>query len=137
VNPGNYDLELYRGDYHAWRFRLWDDKEKTQPTNLTDAVAEAEIRDRYHGSSIVYLECEIVLPNFVDMRMWPEMWAGFPSAGGVWDLEITFPGNVVQTKMAGEVTVTQDVTNSGAPCNPPTSTHTRSIRPGMTLRSGR
>ena len=111
MTPGKYDLDLYRGDSYGWRVILWDDDDKTVPTDLTGAVVEAEFRDKPGGAAIVNFETSITLPNVIDVRFTAELWENAPCKG-VWDLEITFPGGNVMTPLAGRVTVAADITNS-------------------------
>lgn len=115
MNPGKYDLNLYRGDTYSWRFRLWQDKDRTIPVDLAGSSAEAEIRDKINGSHFVDLDCVITLPNIIDMYLRADMWPCITGAGGVWDLEVTFADGEVKTQVAGKVTVTADVTNSKVP----------------------
>ena len=112
MTPGVYDLNLYRGDTYAWKFTLWQDAEKTLPVDLTGAVARAEIRNASGGTTVATLDCEITLPNVIDVRMTALMWEDAPSKGGGWDLEVTFLDGTVRTYVAGKVRVTGDITNS-------------------------
>jgi hypothetical protein len=113
MTPGTFPLDLYRGDSYAWRFVLWQDEAKTLPVDLTGATAEAEIRNASAGTTIVTLECTVVVPNSVDVVMTPAMYATCPKTG-VWDLQITFPDGSVHTPIAGPVNLTPDVTDSVA-----------------------
>ena len=45
LQPGTFNMELYRGDSYDWSFRLWTDDEKTQAADLTGAIARAQIRN--------------------------------------------------------------------------------------------
>jgi hypothetical protein len=109
--PGKFDLAMYRGDSHSWRFVLWKDDAKTQPLDLTDAKVESEIKDKIDGTAILPLPCVVTLPNTVDISMNPSMYQHCPM-DGVWDLQVTFPDAQVHTPIAGEVKVTADVTGS-------------------------
>jgi len=111
MTPGKYDLKLYRGDFHAWQFRLWADADAIVAVDLTDAVVAAEIREKSAGKHIVTLETNVTLPNMIDVIMNADNYTTCP-AKGVWDLQITFPGDVVNTPVYGTVTVTGDVTDS-------------------------
>lgn len=113
--PGKYDLDLYRGDSRSWRFKLWVDKEKTQPVDLAGATPKAEFRDAPGGLVIITFECAIEEPNIVAMELTAEMWEDVAPANGAWDLEITFPDGKVNTPLYGDVEVTPDVTNSVLP----------------------
>lgn len=111
MTPGKFDLDLYRGDSYAWRFILWQDAAQTIPTDLAGATVAAEIRDKSAGNKIVELTVVATMPNIVDVSMTPTMYADCP-AKGVWDLQVTFPDGQVHTPIAGQVTVTADVTDS-------------------------
>lgn len=111
MKPGKFDLDLYRGDSYTWRVILWNDTARTVPTDLTDASADAEIRDKSAGTHIVTLDCLVTLPNIIDVTMLPDDWSTCPTTG-VWDLQVTFPGDVIRTVLAGKVTTTGDVVDS-------------------------
>lgn len=107
--PGRLPLTLYRGDTGRWRFSLWLDANKTQPTDLTGATALAQIRDRAGGSLIVSMECAITLPNHIDMVLLSADSARLPSSGA-WDLQVTYASGDVITVLSGPVNTTSDVT---------------------------
>jgi len=111
--PGQLPLTLYRGDSARWRFTLWTDEAKTQPADLTDATAKAEIRDKPAGATVVALVCAVELPNVVTMELLPAASATLP-AKGAWDLQMTYADGSVVTILAGSVEVTPDVTDSAA-----------------------
>lgn len=111
MKPGVFNLDLYRGDSYTWRAILWNDTAATVPTDLTAASAAAEIRDKSAGTHIVPLTCVITLPNIIDVTMDPSDWTTCPAAG-VWDLQVTFPGGVIRTVLAGTVKTTGDVVDS-------------------------
>lgn len=110
--PGVYNLELYRGDSYQWRFTLWDDAEMTEETDLTDATAACEIRDRSGGADITILDCTITLPNIIDVVFESPLWADEVPTKGFWDLQLTWTPNIVRTVVRGTVTVTGDITDS-------------------------
>jgi len=110
--PGNCLLEAYRGDTTRWTIRLWEDRDKTQPADLTGAIAAASIRQA--GTTLrppVTLECTIELPNIVNMVLLAGA-AGLPARGhqGHWDLQITYADGRTQTVLAGSVDIFGDVT---------------------------
>jgi len=120
MKPGTYPLNLYRGDTGRWRFQLWDDIDKTIPTDLTGVVAVAQIRDMPSGKLLAPLGCTIVLPNVVEMVLEAVDSMKLPteagcvsstSTAGAWDLELTYPVGDVLTLLAGPVKVTADVTS--------------------------
>lgn len=112
MQPGTLSLSLYRGDTYSWRFTLWTDAAKTQPADLTGAVAAAEVRSRPAGDFITRFTCAIELPNVIAMQLTAPSSRQLTERGGVWDLELSYPTGVVATILAGRVTVTMDVTNA-------------------------
>ena len=90
MTPGLYSLNIYRGDTYQWRFQLWQDAERTDPVDLTDAQVASEIRDKSGGALIVALDCIVTLPNIIDAVLDPASSALCPPRG-VWDLQLTFP----------------------------------------------
>ena len=108
--PAQFPLEIYRGDTARLSVKLWDNLH--EPVDLTGCLVKAEIRDRPGGTKIVPLTCTVVLPNVIGIVLDAFDSEGLPPAG-VWDMQITFPSGDVKTPLAGPVTVTPDVTDSG------------------------
>lgn len=111
MTPGAYALNIYKGDTYQWRVRLWTDAQQTVPYDLTGAAAAAQIRDKPGGVLAVDLDCLITLPNIVDITLDSDSSALVPLVGA-WDLQLTFPGPVVHTPVAGMVKATADVTTA-------------------------
>ncbi len=110
MQPAKLDLDLYRGDTWGMRLKLY--AQGMVPLDLTDVVAKSQIRDRPAGNTIVPLDCTITLPNIVELALTPENSIKLP-VSGVWDLQLTFPSsNEIKTPLAGQVSVTPDVTDS-------------------------
>ena len=110
MTPGKHDLALYRGDSYAFQAKLWSDPEHTIPNDLTGATAAAQLRDKFDGTNVIDLECEVVPPNAVNVALTALAWEGVEEMPTVWDLEITYPSGAVSTVLAGKVKVTLDVT---------------------------
>lgn len=108
--PGDYPLKLYRGDSAKWRFVVWQDPNKTQPADLTDVDAAAQMRDTAGGTLIFDFVCDVVQPNFVDVAIPASLWPPTGPTKAVWDLQLTYPTGDVATILAGKVSITQDVT---------------------------
>lgn len=113
--PSDYPLELYHGDSYEWQFKFWLDSAKTQPMDLTDVIAKAEIRDESGGLVIFLLGTTIVLPNTISMTLAADMSEELPLQSMVWDLQLTWPSGAVNTVVAGSVAITADVTDSTIP----------------------
>lgn len=112
MKPGPMPLELYRGDSHSWQFRLFDDEDKTIPSDLTGVVAKSQIRDRSGGDKITDITCVITLPNVIDADLSAEDSQALMISRGFWDLQLTYSDGRVHTIVAGGVTVTPDITDS-------------------------
>jgi hypothetical protein len=111
--PLRQDLALYRGDTDGVPFRLWQDVIGGTPFDLTGVLARAQIRDVIGGILLVELVVSITLPNEINVSLPASSWAAFPRrSSGVWDLELTYPGAVVRTLVAGAVTISGDVTRA-------------------------
>jgi hypothetical protein len=109
--PQRQDLTLYRGDTAPVTFRLWEDTPGGTPTDLTDVVARAQIRDVPIGELLAELGVAVTLPNEITVTMPASAWDGFPRrSSAAWDLELTYAGGVVATLVAGLVTIAGDVT---------------------------
>jgi hypothetical protein len=113
--PGDYPLAIYKGDSYRFQFLIWLDAAKSQPVDLTDVMVKAEIRDKPAGQQIYALDCSIVLPNTIEAILTPLVSASLPVGSLVWDIQLTYPDGMVNTVLAGKVTVTQDVTDSFIP----------------------
>jgi hypothetical protein len=111
MTPGRYDLAIYRGDTYQWRFTLWQDAGMTVPVDVTVGDVESEIRNRSAGDLIVAMACTVTAPNIIDVVLPADDSATLPTSG-VWDLQVTYPGDIVRTYVAGRVAVTADVTDS-------------------------
>lgn len=112
MGPATYALELYRGDYRAWRFDFYDDEAKTEPTDFTGAMAEAEIRNRSGGDVIMTLDC-IIDANQITVTLSPDEWDNWTAGRtGGWDLQVTYSGGEVVTYVAGPVEIDGDFTES-------------------------
>ena len=112
MTPGKYSLALYRGDSYKWQFILWTDTDKTVPADLTGVVPKAEIRNAPAGTVILVMTTSVTMPNKINMSITAVQCAALTTAGGVWDLQLTYAAGDVATVLAGAVTVTADITDS-------------------------
>ena len=114
ASPGAYSLDVYRGDSARWQFKLWLDAGRVDPVDLAGATAKAEIRDKPAGKKITALDCTITQPNIIDVILSGESSKALAISSGVWDLQLTYGSGDIATVVAGQVSVTADVTDSGA-----------------------
>lgn len=114
ATPGNFTLDIYRGDSYRWQFRLWEDVAKTEPVDLANVIAKAEVRDKPGGSKVTPFDCTITVPNTIDVYLSAAKSKAFTIVSGVWDLQLTYENDDVATVLVGSVSITADVTESGA-----------------------
>jgi hypothetical protein len=110
--PGVYNIGLYRGDTYKAQFALWRDSKKTLESDLTGVLAQSQIRNKLDGTVLAEFACTVTMPNIVDIVLDPSVWTTWPSTTnkGVWDLQLTYADGDVQTVVAGDVSVSLDVT---------------------------
>jgi hypothetical protein len=112
-----YPISVYRGDCGHWRFFLFKG-DTTEPYDLRDAVAKAEIRTAPSGTLLATMDCVITPPNIIDVDLPSDQSGALDAKTATWDLQLTWPDACVRTVLYGPVTVTFDVTDStlvGAP----------------------
>jgi hypothetical protein len=108
--PGEFPLDIYRGDTARYQFKLWTDTGKTQPADLTGVTVAAMVRDKTSGGNYYAdLQVTVTQPNIIDMFIPTTLSKEFPSKG-VWDLQLTYTNGDVITVLKGPVAVTPDVT---------------------------
>jgi len=122
--PGNYNLEIYRGDTYRWTLLLWQDDERLTPYDLTNlSEAKAEVRDGPCGNLIITLDLTVEQPQTIKIELPANLSRQLPCARsrvpgqivtwrGAWDLELTFESGDVNTILTGQVIVTPDITRS-------------------------
>lgn len=111
--PAAYSLALYRGDSFRTQFRLWADAQKTQPVDLSDVIAAAELRAAPKSALLLALAC-VITGNVIDVSLTAAESATLPAVA-YWDLQLTYPSGDVQTIVAGGVSVRADITASLLP----------------------
>jgi hypothetical protein len=111
--PESVALNVYRGDSYRWTFTFWTDPGASVPYDLAGAVAKAEIRTRADLPVLATLGCTVTQPNVADVTLAAQESALLTSGKAMWDLQMTFPDSSVRTLVAGPVTITADITDSG------------------------
>ena len=116
MQPGIFQLDIYRGDTCHWRFLFWD--AGNNPIDLSNVAAKSQIRNQPGGAAIIDLTCNVTYPNIVDVTLTAAESAEFYTNGitkGAWDLQLTFISGDILTPVGGPVVVTPDVTDSTQP----------------------
>lgn len=112
--PVNFPLSVYQGDTYEWTFRLWADRARSTPIDLTGAEAKAEIRDRPGGRLLLALSPTVTMPNEIAVDLTREDSLKLTRRNARWDLQLTLDDGTVTTVVAGHVVVTLAVTESAA-----------------------
>lgn len=110
--PGTHPVVLYRGD--DWAMTVIVQTSSQQPISLTGWTYRAQIRKKATDTSIIG-QFDVRLDNEQDNKLIVSITHAASTAlesNGVWDLELTDETGLVQTVLAGPVTVIQDVTRS-------------------------
>lgn len=122
MNPAQYDIQLYRGDFFELTLRL---REGTLsgggyvPGNYLDLTGweapMAQIRATEDATTILASFTTEVLnqtttPGAVRLFLTPADTGTLPAAAAVWDVQLTDPESRVYTYLRGKVTITKDVT---------------------------
>ena len=89
-----YTLDPYRGDTFRKQFRLWADKARTVPVDLTGVTVAAEIRQCAGGTVIATIACVVTLPQLIDISLAPSATAQLPTTAS-WDLQLTYAVNAL------------------------------------------
>jgi hypothetical protein len=114
--PGRYDLIVYRGDYHEWPLTLKvntgnAENPVLQNINLTGHEFKAQIRPEPDGPVLASLD--FITDDIADGHVVAYLTSAkadpLPQGNLVWDVQSTYEGRV-KTWVAGDVTVTADVT---------------------------
>ena len=107
--PEEVALWVYRGDSKAWRWRLWADKDHSEPFDLAGVLSvTAQVRRDPDRAVATELRCDVTLPNTVVMHLEAAASARCPS--GRWDMQAIWSDGRVSTLIRGAVYVEPDVT---------------------------
>jgi hypothetical protein len=109
--PQRIPLSLYRGDTCSVALRLWADTAGTEPVDLAGTLITAQVRLTPDASTVVATFEVTVSGNSVLLLLPPAVTAALPPKG-VYDVQLDWnsDGELIQTVLAGDVSVTADVT---------------------------
>lgn len=104
-------LETIRGDSFGFKIRVWADPDKTIPSDLTDTVVTAQLRQTPDSVDVEASFAVAVTDNEVELTLLPTETAVLPQRC-VWDIQFdwTGDGTSIQTVARGTLTVGPDVT---------------------------
>jgi hypothetical protein len=114
LEPGTFDLAVYRGDTYEWVFQLM--ALDRYPIDITGWVVKAEIRTGVDGPLMASLQEMARIPGEGKVRMrLPADQSKFVTSAGVWDLQVTTVDGWVKTVLRGAVRYLGDVTTGVVP----------------------
>ena len=113
TQPEQLDLCVYRGDSGRLRVTITD-ADGVTPVDVSAATWDCDIRETVDGVQVGAMAVEPVegTTNVVELVLTPTMSAALDNPPYVWDLEMQLNGEVT-TLLAGNVTVTKDVSRVG------------------------
>jgi len=105
------NLTTIRGDSFGFKVRVWQDPDKTVPSDLTDAVVRAQLRLTPDAPDVEAEFGVTITGNEIALALLPTDTAVLP-ARCVWDIQIDWDGGgtSIQTIAHGVLTVGPDVT---------------------------
>ena len=126
MQPVPQDIQVFQGDNYDFFFRVrnavYNSVTQTYSAGtyvvLTGYTGKAQIRATPTATALlaefaVIIPDQTLTPGGVLATLTPVQTAALPSAGGVWDLQLTNGTGEVRTFVAGKVIVTQEVTRVG------------------------
>jgi hypothetical protein len=110
--PQKLNITHYRGDTLGMLVRLWEDAEKTTPSDLSASVVTAQVRVTTETPIIGTFDVTVAT-NEITMVLDPLQSADLPPAC-VYDIRVDWEGDGknIQTVLAGDMTITPDVTRT-------------------------
>lgn len=112
MKPGEFPLDIYRGDTYRWQFVLWSDIAKTQPVDLSGVLVKSQIRDKPMGRLLAVIDCTVTPPNTILATLTAAECAKLVGRTLAWDLQLAWANGDITTLLAGPVNLTIDVTDS-------------------------
>jgi hypothetical protein len=111
--PQRVPLALYRGDTCSIVLRLWSDVGASVPVDLSGTEVTAQVRLTPDTTTVLAAFTVTVDTNVIQLLLPPADTAVLP-AQAVYDVQIDWnaDGALIQTVLAGPVSVTADVTRA-------------------------
>lgn len=113
--PAQQNISIYKGDSFSFSFTLFQRDENgdptTDPVDLTDAEAKAQIRST-EDSGAVMAEFDVEHDDeggTVTLSLGPVATTALVS-NGVWDVQLTYPDGTVKTYLHGNMSLVKEVT---------------------------
>lgn len=109
--PEKVELQHYRGDTFGMVLRLWDDVEKTVPSDLSNATTTAQVRAQTEAADVLESFEVGVVANEITLILAPAQTRVMPETV-VFDCQVDWQSDDVnvQTVIAGTISFGRDVT---------------------------
>jgi hypothetical protein len=114
MDPGKYNLKIYQGDTFSLEMRIKNDD--GTDIDLTGVHARMQIRKFAHAvDSLISLDSAgaggiTIDGSAVKVQIPAAVTAAFAAQSAVYDLELINPDLTVKTLIAGQVSITKEVT---------------------------
>lgn len=117
TTPATFDISIYQGDSYDLFFRVKARNALGDMVyqDLTGATGKAQVRaDKTTATVAAEFTCTLsnqsTTPGGMLLHLAPAATTGLTITAGVWDCQITYSNGDVKTVLAGNVTVTKEVT---------------------------
>lgn len=109
--PIKQDLAAYRGDTLGLQLRVWEDSNKTQPADFSEAVVVAQVRTTPDTADVAAQFDVSISGNTLTLTLDPKQSREL-TGKYTYDIEVDWDGTdtSVQTVLAGTISVASDVT---------------------------
>lgn len=106
--PPIANFTIYRGDTFVKTFRI-KQRSTRQLQDLTGSTARMQLRSSQASDTIIHTFDLDVDEQLSTITLSLLDWTGITWTGGVYDLEVTYQGGVIETLFQGTMTVKGDI----------------------------
>lgn len=106
--PPIADFHIYKGDTFVRTFRV-KQRSTRQLLDLTGATATMVLKDPEDNQTLLYTFTTTIDTALSTITASIPSWSGLTWTQGVYDLQVTYAGGVVETLCRGTITVEGDV----------------------------
>jgi hypothetical protein len=111
ATPDKVSFTHYRGDTLAFSVEVWDDADKTIPSDLSAALVSAQVRESPDDTQVL-ADLEVTVTGNTVNLVLPPKGARELKASNVFDVQVDWYADDtnVQTVLAGTISAGKDVT---------------------------
>jgi len=106
--PPTVDITIYRNDTEVKTVRV-KNRATRQLEDLTGVTALMQLRATPDSATVLYTFTTTIANNEITITIPQAHWATITWTTGVYDLQLTYAGGVIDTLFRGTITVEKDV----------------------------